>query len=342
MSMAPSTMLSTPPVDDHINVAANIGTSLEDMNRSLRFAMAAILGAEAINDEKFTSWKTQQRVLGLEFDSVAETVSIPASKISKARNIIANAKVLPIPYGELTARHHLHSRCRPFLQRLRVRKSNLHRFQIISVTEDMQQDLLWWWLVLHDPQLNGVSLEYFNTLPPPNIVVEVDTSDFGLCALDISERFVLTYQFSPAETALISDFKSGSSNRYDINFRELLSCASAVNEWGKRWPSKSCWSSNPPTAAGRQHIRRGVAKQALIAKSEGSSDHTSSHLLRFSASHVSGVNNSSADTGSRLSANASFETLFASLTSGWTQASPKLDVQGLINIWQRIVVKRNP
>ncbi|OWZ17030.1 hypothetical protein PHMEG_0009098 [Phytophthora megakarya] len=197
---------------------------------------------------------------------------------------------------------------RPFLQRLRVRESNLHRFQTISVTEDTKQDLLWWWLVLHYPQLNGVSLDYFNTLPPPNIVVDVNASDFGQCALDVSERFALTYQFSPAETALISDFKSDSSNGYDIIFRELL----------------------------LQDIRPGVAKQALIAKSEGSRDHTSSQLLRFSASHVSGVNKSRADAGSRLSANPSFETLFASLISGWTQASPNLDVQGLINIWQRI------
>ncbi|OWZ02276.1 LOW QUALITY PROTEIN: hypothetical protein PHMEG_00026192 [Phytophthora megakarya] len=181
-------------VNDHINVAANIGTSLEDMNRSLRVAMAAILGAEAINDEKFTSWKTQQRVFGLEFDSVAETVSIPASKISKARNIVASAyfarSLTRKRYRSLMGSLRHVATCiraaRPFLQWLRVRESNPHRFQTISVTEDMKQDLLSWWLVLHDPQLNGVSLEYFNTLPPPNIVVEVDASDFGLCALDVS------------------------------------------------------------------------------------------------------------------------------------------------------------
>ncbi|OWZ17029.1 LOW QUALITY PROTEIN: hypothetical protein PHMEG_0009097 [Phytophthora megakarya] len=61
-------------VVDQINVP-----QISDMNRSLRFAIEAILGAEAINDEKFTSWKTQQRVFGLEFDSVAETVLMPAS-----------------------------------------------------------------------------------------------------------------------------------------------------------------------------------------------------------------------------------------------------------------------
>ncbi|OWZ02275.1 hypothetical protein PHMEG_00026191 [Phytophthora megakarya] len=75
----------------------------------------------------------------------------------------------------------------------------------------------------------------------------------------------------------------------------------------------------------RQHIRRGVAEKALIAKSEGSSDHTSSQLLRFSASHVSGANNPRADAGSRFTANPSLETRFASLTSGWSPTSTKTD-----------------
>lgn len=39
-------------VDDHINVAPDIDLSCSEMDRSLRFAMVAVLGAEAINDKK--------------------------------------------------------------------------------------------------------------------------------------------------------------------------------------------------------------------------------------------------------------------------------------------------
>ncbi|KAG6580279.1 Secreted protein [Phytophthora cinnamomi] len=78
-------------VGDHINVAADIGTSCDDANRSLRYAMVAVLGADAINAKKFTDWNTRQRVLGLVFDSVAETVSMPPEKILKAREIVADA-----------------------------------------------------------------------------------------------------------------------------------------------------------------------------------------------------------------------------------------------------------
>ncbi|OWZ04150.1 LOW QUALITY PROTEIN: hypothetical protein PHMEG_00023996 [Phytophthora megakarya] len=71
-------------VDDHINVSLDIRASCHEIECSLRYAMVTILGAEAINDDKFTTWGTRQRVLGLEFDSAAETVSIPPSKVEKA------------------------------------------------------------------------------------------------------------------------------------------------------------------------------------------------------------------------------------------------------------------
>ncbi|KAG2824051.1 hypothetical protein PC118_g5643 [Phytophthora cactorum] len=98
---------------------------------------------------------------------------------------------------------------RPFLQRLRQCESHLHRFQTVPVTEAMQQDLLWWWLVLHTSHLNSVSLEYFNTLPPPDFVVEIGASDYSLCALDTSSKAALTYLFSDHERCLASEFKPG-------------------------------------------------------------------------------------------------------------------------------------
>ncbi|GMF40568.1 unnamed protein product [Phytophthora fragariaefolia] len=57
-------------VDDHINVVADVGSACDDANRSLRYAMVVVLGADAINTKKFTGWNTRQRVLGLVFDSM--------------------------------------------------------------------------------------------------------------------------------------------------------------------------------------------------------------------------------------------------------------------------------
>ncbi|OWZ13064.1 LOW QUALITY PROTEIN: hypothetical protein PHMEG_00013690 [Phytophthora megakarya] len=242
-------------VDDHINVTASIGTSLEDMNRSLRFAMAAIMCAEAINGKKCMPWKTHQRVFRLEFDSVAESVSmcprsarleIVASAYFARSLTRKNYRSLVGAYGTLS----------PTFALLGLSSNgygNLHRFQIISVTKDMKQILLWWWLVLIIPNLTKSHW--------------MNASDFGLCALYIPERFALTYQFLSAENELISDFKSGSVNGFEIRFSQALIARVCCQRIGPMLIFKTL--SRPPSCSrslsNRQHTRHCVTKQALIA-----------------------------------------------------------------------------
>ncbi|OWZ18841.1 LOW QUALITY PROTEIN: hypothetical protein PHMEG_0007007 [Phytophthora megakarya] len=222
--------------------------------------MEAILGAEGINDEKFTPWATRQRVLGLEFDSTAELVRVPQTKIAKARRIIVAADAVTVlsrkAYRSLLGSLRHVATCiraaRPFLQRLRIRERHLHRFQSVTVSD-------------------GVSLEYFNALPPPDIIIEVDAfrplcseyevdaSDFGLCALDITAEHALTYRYTPTEIDLITDFKAGAPNNFDINYRELLSCAFAVHAWGPRWVSDSHDNRRP------RHVHFRVDNMSAVA-----------------------------------------------------------------------------
>ncbi|OWZ00729.1 hypothetical protein PHMEG_00028020 [Phytophthora megakarya] len=219
---------------------------------------------------------------------------MPTSKVEKARHIVAMAylartlirKEYPSLMGSLPHLATCIRTARPFLQRLRLCENQLHRFQRVTVSDEMKQDLLWWWLVLHTIHLNGVFLGYFNTLPPSDVAVEVDASDFGLCALNVFAKATLTYQFSTDELSHISEFKNSSFNGFDINFRKLLSCAFAVHAWGALWSSKVSRAGHP------YHI--------------------------FSASHVPGAANVRADAGSRISANKSYATLFSSLTPGDT------------------------
>ncbi|GMG16751.1 unnamed protein product [Phytophthora fragariaefolia] len=254
-------------VDDHINVVADVGSACDDANRSLRYAMVAVLGADAINTKKFTEWNTRQRVLGLVFDSVAETVFMPTEKIIKAQGIVATAFYSPSlsrkAYRSLMGSLRHVATCiraaRPFLQRLRQRESHLHRFQRVPITSDMQQELLWWWRVLHTPCLNGVPLEFFINLPVPDITVEMNASDFGLCALDISSQEDLTYQFTDEERGLVTAFNAGAPNGFDINFRELLSCAFAVHVWGHQWASRV------PSGGRPCHIQIGIDNTSAIA-----------------------------------------------------------------------------
>ncbi|KAE8909414.1 hypothetical protein PF001_g7393 [Phytophthora fragariae] len=339
-------------VDDHINVAVDVGSSCVEIDRSLRFAIVAVLGADAINDKKFTAWGTRQRVLGLEFDSTAESVSMPPDKVEKARRLVAAAylashlsrKAYRSLMGSLRHVATCVRAARPFLQRLRIREGHLHRYQRVSITVDMKQDLLWWWLVLHTPHLNGVSMAYFNTLPPPDTVVEMDASDVGLCALDVFSSLALTYAFSQDELDLINEFKSGVANGFDINFRELLSCAFAVHAWGHRWSTLAVQGGRPHHVHFRIDNTSAVAWQNKMASRNPRAQviirllswWETSFCLRFSASHVSGSEHSRADAGSRIPANSSYAQLFASLTPGWSQVTPTVDIQGLTKLWQRI------
>ncbi|KAE9023993.1 hypothetical protein PR001_g12778, partial [Phytophthora rubi] len=201
----------------------------------------------------------------------------------------------------------------------------------------MQQDLLWWWRVLHTPYLNGVSLEYFNALPAPDITVEMDAPDYGLCALDVSSQAALTYQFTADERELIAAFKEGAPNGFDINFRELLSCAYAVHVWG----CSVGRNGRPRHVLFRIDNASAVAWQNKLALQNPRAQviirllswWETSFQLRFSASHVAGTDSERADAGSRLAANPSYAAKFSSLTPGWSQVSPTVDIQGLADIW---------
>ncbi|KAG6616087.1 uncharacterized protein IUM83_03735 [Phytophthora cinnamomi] len=88
-SMAPDVSDASPFfayewVDDHVLVEPDLGARCSIAEDTLRLAMLAVLGPLAINEAKFSSWGTQMRALGLDWDCTARTVCIPADKIAKA------------------------------------------------------------------------------------------------------------------------------------------------------------------------------------------------------------------------------------------------------------------
>ncbi|GMF36726.1 unnamed protein product [Phytophthora fragariaefolia] len=234
--------------------------------------MTAILGSGAVNEDKFTEWNTSQKFLGLQFDTIAETISIPAAKIAKVRNFVASA------------------------------------------------------------------------LPEPAVVVEMDACDYGLCALDTKANIALTYRFSPHELQLIARFKTGEANGFNINFRELLSCAFATHEWGPWWPQSAPEGRRPLHVHFHIDNTSAVAWQNRLASRNTRAQDIirllgyweSSLNLRFSASHIAGVDNTRADAGSRIAAHPAYATKFKELTRGWTQVSPTIDVRGLSSLWRNI------
>ncbi|OWY92834.1 hypothetical protein PHMEG_00037997, partial [Phytophthora megakarya] len=221
----PDGMFNYYSVDDHINVAADIGSNCNDAEQSLRLAMTTILGPTAVNEDKFTSWKTRQKALGLIFDTVAGTVSMPAAQITKAAacvNAAYRATLLSrTDYRSLLGRLRHVATCvrlaRAFLQRLRQQERHLHH-------RWGRQEISWWVIILRSPLLNGVPIDYFHSNPAPDVCVEMDASDSVQCALVAEDRRILRYAFSEVERGLILSTNTDPTVGFDMNYRELLSC----------------------------------------------------------------------------------------------------------------------
>ncbi|KAE9286413.1 hypothetical protein PF008_g26670 [Phytophthora fragariae] len=157
----------------------------------------------------------------------------------------------------------------------------------------MRADLAWWWHTLHDPAL---PLVYFGELPEPDIVVSTDASDAGLCALVPTLRLALTYRFTPAERRQIEDFKQGSPNEFDINYRKLFVCAFAIHACAPTWRA-----ARPQSRPLDVHFR--IDNTSAIAwKTKMASRNPRSQVIirlislweiqfgiRISASHIPGV-----------------------------------------------------
>lgn len=81
--------------DDHTCVEIDEGTRCFDANIALRRAMATVLGPTALNEDKFTSWATKGKALGLMWDTEAGSVSMPADKINKALDKVTQLMTAP-------------------------------------------------------------------------------------------------------------------------------------------------------------------------------------------------------------------------------------------------------
>ncbi|OWZ10179.1 hypothetical protein PHMEG_00017010 [Phytophthora megakarya] len=314
-------------VDDHVNVTTDIGSNCADLERSMWFAMTAVLGADAVNEDKFTSWSSTQKVLELQFDCIQLSVSMPTDKIENSRRLVSAAfhthRLSRQSYRSLLGSVGHVATCvrpaRPSLQRLRQRELQLHRFEFVTVSTDMKADLRWWWLALHSPHTNEVPMVFFNDLPPtPDVIVETDASDFGLCALDTTNEYALTYRFTPAELRLVATFKATGGNGFDINFRELLSCAPLYRLSGRRWSERLRTTSRPLHVHFRIDNISAVTWQNKLASRNPRAQVLNRLLcwwgmkysLRFSASHIPDVDNVRADAGSRLASHVSFANPF--------------------------------
>ncbi|KAE9280210.1 hypothetical protein PR003_g28022, partial [Phytophthora rubi] len=215
--------------DDHNCIEPDVGSRLADANVALRRTMAAVLGPEAINEDKFTGWFHRGRALGLIWDLPSATLSMPKEKIAKAEvriDLMASQgyttrSQLRKLLGSL---RHVVTCVRPampFFQSLADLARIPSRSWRIRVSKSALDDLRWFKIILSIGQFNSVPLTRFTATKPIDHHVYMDASDFGVCALYPMRHEYLQVQFTADERTEIEAFNRRGSSNYGINVREL-------------------------------------------------------------------------------------------------------------------------
>lgn len=295
-------------VDDHVLIEQCRGRRLELAATALRLGMMAVLGPEAINDDKFSSWESRLCALGLEWDVEARTVSMPADKITKAISridaVLAGA-VSRLQLAQLLGSlRHVGICCRParaFLQRLQEWWKNARPYRAAKVPTGIWLDLQWMKTLLQNGHLNKVPTSIIAGTLAPSVHLYMDASNEGLCVINPESREYMRVRFDSEER---QEVESGAST-FSINVRESLGVLFAAIVWGPRWAVDNgqdtthvrCWIDNATAVAwcGSHHSSNSTGQEIVRALS-------CAELvfgIHISTAHIPGASNGMADLGSR-------------------------------------------
>ncbi|KAG3056299.1 hypothetical protein PI124_g23493 [Phytophthora idaei] len=229
-------------VDDHTMVEPDLPDRCRTAEDALCLAMLEVLGPTSINEDKFTSWSTTTIALGLEWDTVAGTVSIPVENIDKAL-----ARVRTLEDQRRVSKHELEClldslrhvvsclhAARPFYQRLHKLARCAPRFGCVLIKEDVRDDLRWFSSILKPGTLRGVRTRLFDRrLPQPDVHYYMDANKYAACMLDLARKLFMIIIFDEDERKLMT--VKDATTTFDINVREQLCIAIAAVVFSPTW-----------------------------------------------------------------------------------------------------------
>ena len=335
--------------DDHNCIEQDVGSRLGEAEISLRRAMVEVLGPRACNEEKFSSWFTRGKSLGLVWDLDSQTLSMPPGKIEKAKRRLTG--MLSSQTTTRTALNKLLGSLRhvttcvraaaPFFQRLATLQRSVRRYHGVPVTDCARDDIRWFLSLLEHHALNSIPFLRFTQAQQPTVAIFMDASDMGLCALFPARREYLQVRFDTAELQLIAAANQSGATELGINLRELMSAVFAALVWGPLWSISG--------AAPENHVRFWIDNTSAVAwtNKQSSRNPFAQMLLRLlalqevrhgfysSAAHIPGIENTMADAGSRVWQSPSHADEFANLSFGWQQVPVPLHLRKLSTVWER-------
>ncbi|OWY91400.1 hypothetical protein PHMEG_00040035 [Phytophthora megakarya] len=273
--------------------------------------MLAVLGPRSINEDKFSEWCTEIVALGLLWNTVRRTVSIPNEKVVKARLRVeallklgtASKTELNKVLGSLRHVAICLRAAKPFYQRLQGQSTKAPRLGRIRMSRGATADLFWFQQILQLGCLAELPLAMFGTLPTPDVVLLMDASDSGLAVLDPASNEFIQLKFDQDEEKMVKEAVTTAS-KFSINVREHLCIALALWTWGSKWNQQAgklihikCWSDNMSAVSwcNKLHSKNSFSQEInrYIGLAEAYFN------LRVSVDHIPGARNSMADAASR-------------------------------------------
>ncbi|OWZ15562.1 hypothetical protein PHMEG_00010769, partial [Phytophthora megakarya] len=273
--------------------------------------MLAVLRPRSINDAKFSTWCTTLEVLGLQFNTIAKTVTMPKEKLAKA-----STRVVAMQRKSTVSRHDLecllgslrHVTCllraaKAFFQRIHTAVKGLPRRGRFPLSDAIRLDLQWFHFILNYDAWSGIPTSMFCSDPPIDVHWYMDASDRGLAVADPARQRYILLQFDADECTMIHAGQG--SQPFNINVRELFCVALASVLWGRgrsvhgssELLHVKAWSdnTNAVTWTNRLHSDNVYAQELLRAI--GLCEAT--QHFRVTAGHLPGECNTLADAGSR-------------------------------------------
>jgi len=336
-------------VDDHISIEIDVGDRLDSATCALKLAMMATLGPHCVNEKKCTGWTQQFHALGLDWDLVHCTVSMPLEKVTKAYQrtvaVLEGTTITKLQLQQLIGSLRHVCTCNPsaraFLQRIQTACNRTTGRHPVPTSDDLRADARVFAYILQHSRLQGIPLEIFSDIQAPDLHLYMDASDSGLAILDPSGRRFIQVCFDTSEIELVlrnklltsrhpsslshprTDDAAAPNDSFSINVREFLSVIFAIATWGADWANaerpvhiravldntSAIKWTNALTSPNLLGQRLCRTLSCLLAR----------HGVRVTAQHLPGEQNTMADAGSRASESAEHTTTWSSFTKNWTE-----------------------
>ena len=178
-------------VDDVILIEPDVGSRLEEAEWNIRTSVETVFGPKGWKRDKFESWTTRWKSLGLVWDTQTCTVEMPADKLAHAAALLrevasstsARVKTMQSLLGRLRHVIVCVPAAKPFVQRIQrlVNTAVREGSETVNNIRPCRPDLLFWMDKLTTIDFTAWPLEFFGTTGTAAAIWTIGVLDGSAC-----------------------------------------------------------------------------------------------------------------------------------------------------------------